>query len=78
MFGAGWNGTLVNLTCTRSDVLAPGGNYPWIVLTVRVAANAPPNVVNSAIVAGGGDLNPANNTAIDPTVIAQDKPESLR
>jgi uncharacterized repeat protein (TIGR01451 family) len=78
MFGAGWNCTLATITCTRSDALAPGVSYPWIVLTVRVASNAPPNLVNMATVGGGGDLNPGNNTAIDPTVVAQDKPEQLR
>jgi hypothetical protein len=78
MFGAGWSCSLGSISCTRSDALAPGVSYPSIVLMVRVASNAPRNVVNTAVVVGGGDLNPANNTALDPTVIAQDKPESPR
>jgi hypothetical protein len=34
---------------------------------VNVAANAPPNVTNTATVSGGGELNTANDTATDPT-----------
>jgi YVTN family beta-propeller protein len=34
-------------------------------LTVNVASDAPSSVTNTATVSGGGDLNPANNTAVD-------------
>jgi uncharacterized repeat protein (TIGR01451 family) len=57
------------LTCTRSDVLVGGASYPPISLTVNVANPAPLNVVNTATVAGGGEVNTANNTASDPTTI---------
>lgn len=40
--GAGWNCNVANLTCTRSDALAASGSYPVIILTVNVAADAPP------------------------------------
>jgi hypothetical protein len=36
---------------------------------VNVAAGAPASVTNSATVSGGGDTNPANNTANDLTTI---------
>ena len=69
----GWtvstNGQTV--TATRSDVLANGGSYPTLTVTVAVANNAPANVNNTATVAGGGELNTANNSATDPTTIIQ-------
>ena len=67
--GSGWNVSLATLTCTRSDSLAAGGSYPAITLTVNVSANAASLVTNTATVAGGGDSNPANNTANDPTSV---------
>ena len=36
---------------------------------MAVAANAPASVTNTAIVFGGGETNPSNNTATDPTTI---------
>ena len=67
--GAGWTCNLATLTCTRSDVLANGGSYPALTLTVNVAANAPASVTNTANVSGGGEINTANDTASDPTTI---------
>src|SRR5258705_4217734 len=43
MSGAGWSCTLATLTCTRSDVLAPGASYPAITLTVNVAGTTAPS-----------------------------------
>jgi uncharacterized repeat protein (TIGR01451 family) len=60
--GTGWNCTLSNLTCTRSDSLSPGPGFPNINVTVNVAGNAPSNLLMSATLTGGGDGNPANNT----------------
>src|SRR5256886_1075730 len=68
--GTGWTCTLATLTCTRSDGLAAGASYPPITLTVNVAANAPPSLTNLAVVAGGGDASPGNNSPSDPTVIS--------
>jgi mucin-19 len=70
MSGTGWTCTVATLTCTRNDVLANGATYPAITLTVNVAANAPASVTNTATVSGGGDVNPANNTANDVTTIS--------
>ena len=65
----GWtvsfSGQLV--TATRSDVLNNGGSYPALTVTVSVAENIAPVVVNMATVAGGGEINTANDTASDPT-----------
>ncbi|MFO1306489.1 MAG: DUF11 domain-containing protein [Burkholderiales bacterium] len=77
MTGTGWTCVLGTLTCTRSDVLAAGGSYPAITLTVNVAANAPALVTNTATVSGGGDNTAGNNTANDPTTITVPPPPDL-
>jgi uncharacterized repeat protein (TIGR01451 family) len=69
--GTGWT-TSINgqaVTGTRSDVLAAGGSYPPITLTVSVADNAPATVTNTASVSGGGEVVTSNDTASDPTSI---------
>ncbi len=68
--GTGWTCNLGTLTCTRSDVLAPGASYPPITLKVHVPQNIRANVINSATVAGGGDPN--SHIANDPTHIEGD------
>ena len=55
--------------CSRSDPLATGQSYPPITLTVNVLPDAPGSVANTARVLGGGDVNPANNSATDVTTI---------
>ena len=66
--GTGWTCTVP--TCTRSDALAPAASYPEITVTTSVGASvAPGTVTNIAVVSGGGDSNPGNNTASDPTTI---------
>ena len=67
--GTGWSCTLGTLTCTRGDVLGDGDSYPPITLTVTVASNAPSSVINTATVSGGGDVNPGNDSASDPTAV---------
>ena len=49
--------------------MPPGTSFPAITLTVNVAANATSPLVNLAVVAGGGDLNGANNSSSDPVTI---------
>jgi len=71
MTGTGWACTVGTLTCTRSDALAAGSSYPAITLTVNVAANAAPAVTNSVTVAGGGQVNTANDSASDTTNVNQ-------
>jgi uncharacterized repeat protein (TIGR01451 family) len=67
MSGTGWICNLGTLTCTRNDVLPPGGIYSAITLTVTAPQNIQSNVTNSATVSGGGDPN--SHTANDPTHI---------
>jgi uncharacterized repeat protein (TIGR01451 family) len=69
MSGAGWTCVLATLTCTRSDVLAAGASYPVITLTATVAASAGSPLVNSAVLTGGGDASPANDTDADAAVV---------
>ena len=70
--GTGWGPgvnacsvVLQTVTCTRSNVLAPGASYPPITINVLVSILAPPTVTNTATVAGGGEANTANDTATD-------------
>ena len=73
--GAGWTCTVP--TCTRSDALAPAASYPGITVTTSVGASvAGGTVTNIAVVSGGGDSNPGNNTASDPTTITAPGPVS--
>ncbi len=69
MAGTGWTCTVATLTCTRTDALAAGASYPAITLTVSVAANAAASVSNLATVAGGGELNTANDSFTDVTTV---------
>jgi uncharacterized repeat protein (TIGR01451 family) len=72
--GPGWTCDLPTLTCTRSDVLANFTTYPFITVTVNVAANASTPQSSSATVSGGGDTHTANNSWSDVTAIVQ-KPD---
>jgi uncharacterized repeat protein (TIGR01451 family) len=74
MSGSGWTCTVAAATCTRNDALSAGASFPPITLTVMVAGNAPASVTNSVTVSGGGDTNPANNTATDLTNITRIAP----
>jgi len=67
--GSGWSCDVGSATCTRTNTLAAGQAYPAIVLTAIVASDAPSAVTNTATVAGGGELNTANNTDDDLTSI---------
>jgi uncharacterized repeat protein (TIGR01451 family) len=64
----GWNCSAtsgLNLSCTRTDVLATGAPYPGIQVTGTVVASPPATFTNEAEVAGGGDNTPGNNLAVD-------------
>ena len=61
--GAGWACVLSTLVCERSDSLAGQASYPVITITVSIASGLTGNVTGTATVSGGGDQNPANNTA---------------
>ena len=55
-------------TCTSTNVLNPGASYPPITVTVNVAANAAPTVINQVSVSGGGASGSA--VASDPTIVS--------
>ncbi|MBV8819207.1 MAG: DUF11 domain-containing protein [Acidobacteriaceae bacterium] len=71
MSGYGWTCAVNTVSCTRFDALLPASSYPAITLTVAVAASAAPALMNTATVSGGGELNTANDTANDGTVVIQ-------
>lgn len=66
----GWGCNLGSpvVACLRSDTLGPGQEYPVITIRVQLAADATDGT-NTATVAGGGDVTPANNTAKDFTPV---------
>jgi uncharacterized repeat protein (TIGR01451 family) len=59
----GWKVTFngQTITATRDDVLATGSSYPPLSVIVSVAFNAPPVVVNTAAVSGGGEIVTGND-----------------
>ncbi|WP_405007745.1 DUF11 domain-containing protein [Kitasatospora purpeofusca] len=67
--GTGWNCTLNILTCTRSDILPAGSDYPPITLKVDVSCEAHAEVTNRATALGGGDTT--SHTAADLTKITR-------
>lgn len=71
--GTGWTCTLATLSCTRADALASGAQWPSIVLTLSIAANAPATVTIDVTVSGGGQTITTNDTAqVEAVVIAQE------
>jgi hypothetical protein len=64
VLNGGWS--CAGASCTRSDVLASGGNWATITVVVNVAANAPSQLTNQVTVSGGGS---ATGNASDPTTI---------
>ena len=69
--GPGWTCDPVSvlIRCQRSNPLAAGASYPPLTITVSVAIDAPPSIVNTAKVTGGGDVDYSNNSASDQTTI---------
>jgi uncharacterized repeat protein (TIGR01451 family) len=69
--GTGWTCGIAaqTVTCTRLDALAASAAYPMITVTVSVLQSAAGAVTNGATVAGGAELNTANDSATDPTSI---------
>jgi len=72
MTGSGWTCTTSPpWFCHRSDALGPGASYPAITVMVTATTTAHATVTNTVSVAGGGDVNGANNTDTDPTTVIQ-------
>jgi uncharacterized repeat protein (TIGR01451 family) len=68
--GNGWSCIgFTTVSCSRSDALAPGANYPPLDIEVRVGSDVPQSVTNTATVSGGGEINTGNDTASDPTTV---------
>jgi len=65
--GTGWSCAVAGQTvsCTRSDALAAGGSYPAITVTASVLQSAPATLTNTAVVSGGGAVDPLKDTSID-------------
>lgn len=53
------------VTCTTSNILAPGASYAAISVDVAILESAPAPVSNTATVTGGGDVTPGNDSATD-------------
>ncbi|HEX7287583.1 MAG TPA: hypothetical protein VF532_15450 [Candidatus Angelobacter sp.] len=69
MSGTGWSCTVATATCTRADVLAAGGSYPPITLTVNVSNIISSSVTNTATVSGGGETITSDNFVGDVTTV---------
>ena len=69
--GTGWTCSVSAQTasCTRSDALAAGSSYPSITLNALVSQSAPATLTNTATVAGGGEANLLNDTAMDTAAV---------
>jgi uncharacterized repeat protein (TIGR01451 family) len=70
--GTGWScgASGQTVTCTHPPLLDPGNSFPPIALTVAASAAALPSVTNTATVTSlSHDINAANNTASDVTVV---------
>ncbi len=71
-----------SVSCSRSDVFAPGGSYPAITLTVNIQSTAGASVANRATVFGSegisvGGLEVTDNEAVDNTVISPQPTRTL-
>ena len=70
--GTGWTcGAAAQVvTCTHPPTLSSGSSLPMLALTVAATGAAVPSVVNTAVVSSASfDVNAANNTATDTTVV---------
>jgi len=73
--GPGWSCSALgqSVTCANSSTLAPGDSTGFA-LTVAVNSDAAASVRHSVSVATAGDLNLANNSAVDVTAVAAASP----
>jgi hypothetical protein len=62
------------VTCTTPAAVGNGSLGNNITITVTPTAAAVPSVTNTAVVTGGGDSNPANNTTADVTLVVLSVP----
>lgn len=69
MAGDGWTCPVGTPSCTRSDALGAGFNYPPITVTVNVAAGAGSPLINTVSVAGGGSALAVNSFTDSTTIV---------
>ena len=72
--GIGWSCSTsgATITCTRSDVLAAGSDYPPISIPVLVGTSTPPGQLsNTATLQAPSDGNPANNSFTDSGAVSE-------
>ena len=72
--GAGWSCSTsgTTITCTRSDPLAAGSDYPPISIPVLVSPGAVPGQLsNTATLQAPSDGNPANNSFTDAGAVSE-------
>jgi uncharacterized repeat protein (TIGR01451 family) len=62
------------VTCTTPAAVGNGSLGNNITITVTPTAAAVPTVTNTAVVSGGGDSNPANNSTADVTLVVLSVP----
>lgn len=69
--GTGWSCSVVaqTVSCVRSDSLVASSSYPSITINAAVSSTAPASVTNTAFVAGGGEINLANDSATDVAIV---------
>lgn len=70
--GTGWTCAAAgqDVTCTHPPFLDPGTALPPLTLSVAATGAAVPNVTNTAVVTSASfDVNAANNTASDATIV---------
>lgn len=70
--GTGWTCSVSGQTisCTTSNVLAAGANYPSIAVSANVLQSAPATLTNTGTLSGGGDVSPLNDTSTDVASVA--------
>jgi len=56
--GPGWSCVLSSLTCTTPNAIQPNGGAFTITVTATLAADAPPEITNTATVSGGQRQHP--------------------
>jgi hypothetical protein len=64
--GNGWScgaSTAMQVTCVRTAILNAGAAAPIITVTLNVANNAAPVLINTATATTPGDIDPNNGTA---------------
>jgi uncharacterized repeat protein (TIGR01451 family) len=80
MVGSGWNCVAGSVSCSSTNTLPAGASYSPIAVTVNVANNAPPSVVNQVNVSYGGwaSANATDTTTIiSPCALTNDGTASV-